>query len=309
MIKVGVIGTGEMGQHHVRVYSEMEDVQLVGIADMNEERVKKLAKKYDATAYTDYKDLLDLDIDAVSIVVPTKLHKEIALDAIDSGINTLIEKPIADTIESANAIMEKSKDVKLMIGHIERFNPAIIALKENMERGVIGRAVSISATRVGPYNPRIRDVGIILDLGVHDIDVMSYLYSKKVKSVHAYAGSVIHRFEDYASILLGFGNGTAGSIETNWLTPHKIRQLTITGTHGIAYVDYIHQSLKLCNEKQIIDVPIKKKEPLKNELEHFIGCIGANKSPIVSGEDGKHALKVALAAIESYKTEKAIEVL
>lgn len=308
-IKVGVMGCGEMGQHHVRVYSQLEGVGLIGIADLDRERVSKLAKEYETEAFTDYNELLKLDLDVVTIAVPTTLHKEVALNTMNRGINLLVEKPIADTLENADAIIKgaEKNDTKLMVGHIERFNPAVIALKENQNE--IGRIVAISAKRVGPYNPRIRDVGIITDLGVHDIDVMSYLYSERIKNVHAYAGSVIHKFEDYAHILLGFNNGNSGAIETNWLTPHKIRQLTVTGTKGIAQVDYIEQSLRIYNGEGEIDVEVEKREPLRNELEHFIECIQKDKRPIIGGWEGKHALETALAAVRSYKEERVIEVL
>ena len=166
-----------------------------------------------------------------------------------------------------------------MVGHIERFNPAIMALKKEVEKGKFGKIVSISATRVGPFEPRVRDVGIILDLGVHDIDLMSYLYSERVREVFATAGSVVHKFEDYASILLKFQNGNAGVIKTNWLTPHKMRSISVTGTKGIAYVDNIKSSLKIYNGLPGVEVEIEWREPLKNELEHFIECIGKDKQP------------------------------
>ncbi len=309
-MKAGVIGTGAMGQHHVRVYSEMEGVELVGIADPDKERVTELAGKYGTEGYTDFHELLMQDIDALSIAVPTTLHRDIALQAIEKGINILIEKPIADTVDNAQTIINAAKEnnVKLMVGHIERFNPAIIALKKEIEKGKFGKIVSISATRVGPFEPRVRDVGIILDLGVHDIDLMSYLYSERVREVFATAGSVVHSFEDYASILLKFQNGNAGVIKTNWLTPHKMRKISVTGTKGIAYVDNIKSSLKLYNGLPGEDVEVEWREPLKNELEHFIKCIERNRQPGVSGEDGLLALKVALSSIESYKNGRVVKV-
>lgn len=308
MIKVGVIGTGAMGQHHARIYSSLDNVDLVGVADVDRERVTSLAGEYKTKAFTDYRLLLDEDLDAVSVVVPTVLHGEVALDAIDVGVHVLLEKPIADSLESADEIIRGAgrKGVRVMVGHIERFNPVVLKLKEVIDSGNLGKIVAMSTTRVGPYNPRIRDVGIIIDLGVHDIDIMSYLYSERVKSVHAYAGSVIHKFEDYASILLGFNNGNSGVIETNWLTPHKIRQLTVTGTKGIAYADYIEQTLRICDECGETNVEIEKREPLRNELEHFIQCMEEDKEPLVTGQDGRYALEIAIAAIKSYKEDKTM---
>lgn len=310
MVRVGIIGTGQMGQHHVRNYSEMKNVELVGIADTSKRRVNRLAKKYNTKGYTDFNELLEQNLNAVSIAVPTTLHKKMVLAAIDKGIDVLVEKPIADSIENADIMIKQAKEkgVKLMVGHIERFNPAIIALKKYIDEKKFGKIVSISTTRVGPFESRIRDVGIIMDLGVHDIDLMSYLYSEEVREVYASAGSVIHRFEDYASILLKFNNGNAGIIKTNWLTPHKVRTLTVTGTKGIAYVDNIKFTLQIYNGKPKVDVKLEKQEPLKNELEHFIECVENGKSPMISGEDGLCALKTALSAIESYKLGRAMMV-
>ncbi|RLF97694.1 gfo/Idh/MocA family oxidoreductase [Thermococci archaeon] len=308
-MRVGVIGIGSMGKNHLRVYSEMNQ-EIVGISDINIEKGNFLAKKYNTKFFRDYRELLKKDLDAVSIAVPTTLHKKVALDCMEKGINILIEKPIADTLRNALEIKAKAEkeDLKVMVGHIERFNPAIEKIKEMTGAGEMGELVSISAKRVGPYNPRIRDVGIIIDLGVHDIDIISYLYKDKVEYVYASAGSVIHNFEDHASILLKFRNGHAGLIETNWLTPFKIRTLTMVGDRGIASIDYLVPSLKLYNEKEEKYIRIEKKEPLKSELEHFIECIKKNKEPIVSIEDGKNALKIALSAIESYKKNKIIKI-
>jgi len=308
MLRIGVIGAGSMGQNHIRVYSNMKDVELIGIADPAADRVKALASQYKTNYFLDHKALLKEEPDAVSIVVPTGMHKPVALDAINSGVNVLLEKPISDTLEHADEIITaaEKKKVKLQIGHIERFNPVVLKLKEEIDSGALGKVVSMSTIRVGPYNPRIRDVGIITDLGVHDIDIMSYLYNETIKSVHAYAGSVIHNFEDYATVLAGFNNGHSGVIETNWLTPHRTRKLTVTGTEAIAYADYIEQTLRICDKRGEALIRIDKKEPLMNELSHFVSCVSGNKSPMVSGLDGRNALEVALAAIKSYKENKTI---
>ncbi len=305
-----MIGAGAMGQHHVRTYSGFSDIELVGIADIDEVRVNKQAKKYNIDGFTDYRKLLKRDLDAVSIATPTMTHRAVALAAIDAGVNILIEKPIADTLENATEIIESAKEagLKLMVGHTERFNPAILKLKEILDSGMLGKIVSISARRVGPYNPRVRDVGVILDLGVHDIDVISYLYGMRVDEVYAIAGADIHSFEDHASIILRFNHEYAGIVETNWLTPHKIRKLTVIGIRGIAYLDYIEQIIELHDENWIRKAKVEKNEPLKNELNHFIECISKNKQPSPSGEDGKHALGVAMAAIESYTKGRAAKV-
>jgi UDP-N-acetylglucosamine 3-dehydrogenase len=309
MVRVGVIGTGVMGVNHIRIYHEMEGVELVGISDIDEERVKELSRKYGTEPFTDYKRLLRKDLDAISIVVPTKLHKQVCLDALEAGANVLVEKPIADTPENADIMIQAAKNAgkALMIGHIERFNPAVIKLKEIIDAGLLGKIVSMSTRRVGAYNPRIRDVGVILDIGVHDIDIISYLYGLKVNKVHAIAGADIHPFEDHASIHLRFDHNQTGLVDTNWLTPHKIRNLTAVGIKSVAYPDYINQTLELHDEKWIREAKVDKAEPLRNELEHFIKCVSTGEMIHCNGEDGKHALEACMAAIDSYKQEKTIQ--
>ena len=310
LIRVGVIGTGAMGQNHLRIYSEMEEVELAGISDIDQKRVEFMATQFKTKAFTNYKKMFLEGLDAVSVVVPTKLHKQVALDALDAGMQVLVEKPIADTIENAEMIIEAAKKAGkvLMIGHIERFNPAVIRLKEIINSGILGKIVSISTKRVGPYNPRIRDVGVILDIGVHDIDIISYLYGKKINSVYAIAGANIHSFEDHASIILRMDHNFAGVVETNWLTPHKVRQLTAIGVKGVAYLDYINQTVQLHDNEWIRKAKVEHSEPLKNELKYFIDCAATGKKPNPCGEDGKHALEVAMAAIRSYQEERLIEV-
>ncbi len=310
MLKVGVIGAGAMGKNHIRIYSEMRDVDLVGIADIDRELIDGLAQQYNTKAFTDYNELLAEGLDAVSIVVPTKMHRKVAVDAIGSGAHVLVEKPIADSIESAEAIIEAAEkhNRSIMVGHIERFNPAVIRLKDIIEQGLLGKIVSISTSRVGPYNPRIRDVGVILDIGVHDIDVISFLYGRHVNQVYAVAGADIHSFEDHATIHMRFDHELSGLVEVNWLTPHKVRKLTAVGVDGVAYLDYMDQTVELHDNGWVRKAKIEQKEPLKNELDYFVDCITNGKEPKPCGNDGKHALKVSLAAISSYSEAKLIEI-
>lgn len=309
-MRVGVIGGGAMGQHHTRIYSEMENVELVGICDVDKNRAQDLAKVHNTKPYFDHKELLGQELDAVSVVVPTTLHSRVALDVIESGTHLLVEKPIANTIENADTIIKAAHDakVKLMVGHVERFNPAVLKLKEIIDSGKLGKIVSVSSRRVGPFNPRIRDVGIIMDLGVHDIDVISYLYGRKINEVYTIAGNNIHTFEDHASILLRCDTNRSGMVETNWLTPNKIRNLTAIGLKGVAYLDYIKQTVELQDQEWTMSAKVESKEPLKNELEHFINAVGSGGKIISNGETSRHALQVAIAAIESYKQGKVVPI-
>ncbi len=307
-MRIGVIGTGAMGQHHLRIYSEMRDVELVGLCDVDRNRAQSLARMYNTTPYFDHRELLRQELDAVSVVVPTTLHTEIALDAIGSGSHLIVEKPIADTLDNADRIINAAHDakVKLMVGHVERFNPAVLKLKEIIDSGMLGKIVSISSRRVGPFNPRIRDVGIIMDLGVHDIDVISYLYGRKINEVYTIAGSDIHTFEDHATILLRCDTNLSGMVETNWLTPNKIRKLTAIGIKGVAYLDYIKQTVEIEDDAWIRTAKVEQREPLKIELEHFVKAVSNGYDVISNGETSRHALQVAMSAIESYQKGKAI---
>lgn len=310
-MRVGVIGVGAMGQHHARVYHEMDDVELVGVSDIDHTRAQQIAEMHDTDAYTDYREMLSRGPDAVSIAVPTTLHKKVAMDAISCGVHLLVEKPIANSIDDADEMVSAAKDagVKLMVGHIERFNPAVIKLKEIIDGGLLGEIVSISTRRVGPHNPRIRDVGIIMDLGVHDIDTISYLYNERAESVYAIAGNGSQNaHENHANILMRFSDNRAGMIDVNWLTPHKVRRLTAVGTEGVAYLDYITQTAELHDGEWIRSAKIEKKEPLVNELEYFIGIAKNNRSYLFE-DDGRYVLRTALAAIQSYEEGRLVRIV
>ena len=302
-IRVGVIGVGAMGRHHARIYHELAGAELVGVADVNKQAAATVAAEYHTKAFTDCEQLLKSDLNAVSIAVPTSLHEEIARKAAQYGVHMLIEKPVANSLVSADRIIgvARRENLKLMIGHIERFNPAIVKLKKLIATHELGQILSISSRRVGPDPPRIRDVGIIIDLAVHDIDAITYLYGKRATNVYAIGGNSFHIKEDYASILLRYGDRHSGIVETNWLTPHKIRKITVTGTEGVAEADYLEQSLKIWKKEFVRNVQIAKREPLRNELEHFLRCVANGEKPIPSGEEGKYVLYVALSAIESYQ--------
>ena len=310
-LRVGIIGCGVMGQNHIRTYKNIEHVELVGIADINEELVTETANIYNTKGYTDYEDLLCEKLDIISIAVPTLLHKEVALKSIETGANILIEKPIADTVENAREIVSaaKNKNVKLMVGHIERFNPAVSEFKNIISSGTLGNLSSISSRRVGPYPKRGYDVGVILDLGTHDIDIISYLYDHRVNDVYAVAGRYIHPFEDHASLMIRFSNGCAGIIETNWLTSNKLRKLSVVGLKGIASLNFIEQKIEIFeNGIEQKEINVNFKDPLLSEIEHFIDVVENGGEPLVTGEDSIHALVVALAAIESYKCGKVMKI-
>jgi UDP-N-acetylglucosamine 3-dehydrogenase len=295
MLKVGVVGLGSMGQHHVRLYSQL-GCELVGVVDANLERARELGEKYNVPYYQDYHDLLTR-VEAVSIAVPTTLHHPVAMDFLNKGVHCLVEKPIAFRTFEADELIKAAENnkVKLAVGHIERFNPAVIKLKEVIDKGILGKILIISTRRVGPSVPRIRDVGVVIDSATHDIGVVRHLIGKEPVSVFSRVGSLKHPKEDHAVIVLDF-DGSIACIEVNWFTPHKVRTLTVTGSAGIAYLDYIEQSVTVHNTHEQIDTAVKKDEPLKLEIEDFIKSIATDQNPGVDGIEGREILRIALAS-------------
>jgi UDP-N-acetylglucosamine 3-dehydrogenase len=306
-VNVGVIGVGAMGYNHARVYHSLEDVNLIGVSDVSQHTLDKVSKKYNTKGYTDYQELLkNPEIEVVSVCVPTTHHHSVVMAAIENGKHILVEKPIAFTLKEAEEMVDAAneKGVKLSTGHVERFNPAVQKAKELIENDVIGDVVSASAKRVGPFPPRIKDVGVTIDLAIHDLDVMYYLFNEDVTQVYATMGSILEKceFEDHAEIMTKFENGTTGLLEVNWLTPYKRRALDVTGTDGIIAIDYIDQSIDVSG-KFAQNVEIEHEEPLKNEIKSFLNSIRNDETPEITGEDGLNALKMVLAANKSSKED------
>jgi UDP-N-acetylglucosamine 3-dehydrogenase len=295
-MKIGVIGVGNMGQNHVRIYHEL-GAEIVGVADLDKQKAVKIANQYGAIAFTDYKKLLNYKLDAVSITAPTTSHREIALVVIEKGINLLVEKPIADSIAHGEEIVlaAEKAGIKLMIGYIERFNPVVRKLKDIIDEGILGTLILMSARRVGAFPPSAIDAGIMTDSASHDIDIIRYITNKEPVEVYSKLSHIQNTKGDCGLVVLDMG-GVVASIEVNWFTPHKVRTMVVTGTKGIAYVDYIEQTLKVYNAGWKMEPQFERDEPLRLELKHFIECIEQDKQPLVSGKDGLKTLKIALEA-------------
>lgn len=308
-LRVAVVGAGFMGQHHVRIYNEMASAELVGIADIDES-VARLAATCSTRFFEDYRDLLALKPELVSIAVPTSLHHKVALEALASNAHVLIEKPISDRLEHAQAIVQAARDArrKVFVGHVERFNPTISALKEAIDRGLLGSIRSIANLRVGRYNKRIFDTGIILDLGTHDIDLISFLFGTRARSVFAIGSLEAGRaFEDHATITLKFDEEQTGYIELSWLSPYKVRKMFVTGTRHFGLIDLMEQSIIIYDGEQWADSGlVTRDEPLKLELKSVVETVERDLPAKVSGEDSIYTLQVALGAISSYQQAEAV---
>lgn len=320
MLRVGVIGVGAMGRNHARVYNEMEETELVAVADSNPETAHKAARLFRTTAYTDYGEMLERErLDAVSIAVPSREHLAAAQAAAGAGVSMLVEKPIAGSVAEAERIIALAHErrVLLTIGHIERFNPAVIELKRRLDSGELGRIFQIRVRRLGPFPARIRDVGVVLDLATHDLDIFCYLTGVPVTRVYAETARRIHTdHEDLLSGIIAFANGTVGVLDINWLTPTKVRELSVTGECGMFVVNYLTQelyfyrnrstegdwkslqTLSSVSEGEMIKPNIQMREPLKVELESFVRAVACQETAPVSGEDGLRALALAQRLVE-----------
>ncbi len=284
MINVGVIGVGNMGKHHARVYSEIEGVDLVAVADLDKNNGRRIARKFNCRYYDSVSRLLDTEnLDAATIAVPTSMHSDVALECIGRGVPVLIEKPIAESVASAQKIIKQSEksNVVVCVGHIERFNPVVGMLKTLVRQGKFGKIIAINTKRVGLYPSQITDTDVIVDLAVHDIDVCSFILEKGPESVYARAGKALNskRF-DYADIFLNY-DGVDVIVQVNWITPVKVRELTLTGIKSYAELSYINQTLRIFKKGHgedvdivnIEEISLRKEEPLKKELKNFIEYI------------------------------------
>ena len=326
-LRAAVIGLGSMGSNHARVFADLPGVELVGIADPDPDRIAKALAGRSIPGFPDTATLLrETKPDLVSVVVPTQLHEEVALQVIAADANLLLEKPIAATLEAAQRIARaaEAKGVLLTIGHIERFNPAVQELKQRLSDGQGGRVIQIRARRVGPFPHRIRDVGVIHDLGPHDIDIMRYLLNDEIERVYAEARRHINTGnEDLFAGMLRFRGGALGLLEINWLTPTKERTLSVLCEKGMFVVDYAAQTLAFyenfaaaAREGAIASVtegpmtryPVANREPLRVELEHFRDAVRDGLPAPVSAHDGMVALAVAEALVRSAESGDPVTV-
>ncbi|HEX9261071.1 MAG TPA: Gfo/Idh/MocA family oxidoreductase [Candidatus Bathyarchaeia archaeon] len=309
---VAVVGTGFWGKNHARVYKELESTELVAICDANAKRAKTISDQFGVKAYTNSARMMKKEnIEAVSICTwSTSLAKE-ALKGLDAGKHVLVEKPMATNTKQAQKLLAKAEENKLhlTVGFLMRFIPGVQHIREAIASKTIGELVCATAKRVSQWPERIGDVGVVKDTAIHDIDVMQFIYNENPIAVYAKTGSMRHRkFEDYAQIMLTYEGGKSAFIESNWLTPYKTRTLTVTGSDAIMRLDYITQEVWIEAAKENRQPKYPWQEPLKLELQNFADCIMKKEKPIVTGEDGLKALRIAEAALLSSEKNKAIRI-
>ncbi len=302
-VRVGVIGTGHLGKHHARILASMPEARLVGVVDTREAVAKEIGAAHQVPAFTDYKALEGM-VDAVTVVVPTVLHHEVARFFLERNVHTFIEKPITKTLEEATDLVQVAthKQLTLQVGHVERFNAAMIKLQSLCEAPRF-----IECQRMGPFSNRIQDVGVVQDLMIHDIDIVLSLVHSPIKRIDAVGIPVLSHNEDIANAHIVFENGCIANLTASRVSEEKIRKLRIFEMDKYCSLDYANQAITMARkshlEPKILkeDLAVEKVEPLRLELEHFIQCIREQKKPLVTIEDGKNALEVALEILALIK--------
>jgi len=330
MLKAGVIGVGSMGRHHARIYREMESVELVGIADNNGSNATRISSAYNVPAYVDYQELLaQHQPDLVTLAVPTHLHYSIGADLLRRGIHVLIEKPIAGSVAEGRALIDLARHhgALLAVGHIERFNPVIGELRRRLHDGMAGQVYKVHVQRLSPYPARITDTGVVVDLASHDIDLLRYLIGAKIQRIYGETLRTINSDrEDAFSGLMRFSNGVIGVLDVNWITPQKVRRLTVTGSRGMFTCDLLSQELffyenESCpaqwdslsilrgvSEGNILGIRIQRYEPLLAEITDFVEAVQSGGKPTVTGEDGLETLRLALQFVRSGQENRLFDV-
>ncbi|BAY18805.1 oxidoreductase [Nostoc sp. HK-01] len=319
-IRVGVIGVGNMGQHHARVLSSMKDVELIGVADINVERGLETASKYKGRFFEDYCDLLP-HVEAVCIAVPTRLHYAVGINCLLAGIHVLIEKPIAASISEAESLVNAAAESGciLQVGHIERFNPAFRELSKVLKTEEL---LALEAHRMSPYSDRANDVSVVLDLMIHDIDLMLELAASPVVKLTASGTRALDSgYLDYVTATLGFANGIVATLTASKVTHKKIRRIVAHCKNSFTEADFLKNEIlvhrqtttNLTDNRQLLyrqDGLIEKVyttniQPLSAELEHFVNCVHGGNQPSVGGEQALKALRLA-SLIEQMALEERV---
>lgn len=301
-LRAGVIGVGYLGRFHAQKYAALENVDLVGIADVSRERAEEVAAEVGTTAFTDYRELL-AQVDLVSIVVPTQHHFPVAKECLEAGCHILLEKPVTQTVAEADELIRMAAERHLIfqVGHLERFNPAILAL-----RGVLKNPLFIESHRLAPFKPRGTDVNVVLDLMIHDIDIILNMVPSTVKVVNSVGVPVLSNEVDIANARLQFENGCVANVTASRASREAMRKIRIFQSDAYISIDYQERKIAIFRKggeglpiPGLPNVTMEEKsfeqgDALLAEIRAFISAVGTGTAPPVTGEDGKRALELAL---------------
>ena len=318
-IRVGLAGLGSMGRNHLRILSSISGASLVAVADPVVEMVAAATAGSQVRGFDDPLEMIaSADLDAVVIAAPTTAHVDLAHAAIERGLAVLVEKPLAASVADARGIVDAAAlaGIPVQVGHVERFNPAVLELGRLLEAGWLSTVYAIVSRRAGPFPARIRDVGVTVDLATHDVDILSWIAGERPIRVYAEVAQRLHAtHEDLLFGLLHFPSGATGMLDVNWLTPAKRRQLSVIGEEGMFELDYLTQRLTFTRTDiahpkpirgfaqtftgDIAELPVVNAEPLAAEIDAFLGVVRSGGRPVVSGEDGLWAVIIANALLEA----------
>jgi predicted dehydrogenase len=304
-IRTAVIGVGYLGQFHAEKYAQLENSELAAVVDIDRERGAMVAEKVDSRFYSDYREIIG-QVDAVSIVVPTQSHYEVAKAFLERGVHVLLEKPITTTLAEADELIEIASANKLVfqVGHLERFNPVVVALD-----GIVRQPGFIESIRISPFKPRGTDVNVVLDLMIHDIDIIQQIVGAEVKEINSIGAPVFTEEEDIANARIQFANGCIANVTASRISLKSERKMRIFQADAYITVDYQNKKFAIFRKgdgEMFPGIPNITKEEhcfeqtdaLKCEIEAFLNSITAGKPPMVSGEDGRKALETALKIIK-----------
>lgn len=292
-IKVAVIGVGHMGREHARVYSTLEEAELTGVYDIDQTIGRRVAQQHNCQLFNTLDQALEA-AEAVTISTPTVSHFEIASKFLDRGKHVLLEKPMTSTTEEATQLVNlaKAKGSILQVGHIERFNPVLRALEDRLTHPRF-----IEAHRLSPYPGRSTDIGVVMDLMIHDLEIILHLVKAPIASVDAVGVAVLSKGEDIANARLRFEDGCVANITTSRISPEKMRKIRVFQDDAYLSLDYQKQEGEIYRKSGSTitrdAIPVMREEPLKNELQSFINCVATSTSPVVTGAHASKALKVA----------------
>jgi UDP-N-acetylglucosamine 3-dehydrogenase len=312
-LNVGVVGVGFWGRNHVRVFSELPYVKVEAVCDIDYERARDVAAKFNVVNYYSSIDemLKRHSLEAVSICTPSVSHAELTIKCLEAGVNVFVEKPLASTLDECLKIIDtvKSCNKVVMTGFIERFNPSVRKAKDLLRNGEIGDVIMSHSRRIGWWPERIGDVGVVKDTAIHDIDLARYIFEDEPSQVYARGGRQKHTIaEDHVQAILSFrDNDKTAFIEANWLTPRKKREMYITGSNGVITIQFLTQQLVIEKADIVLEPLLKYEEPLKNELTYFTECLLSKCKPMPDEVDGAKAIAIAEAIIKSIQTNKSVE--
>ncbi len=304
LLRVGVVGVGVMGSNHARVFADLPGTRLVGVADPDRKQREFVCDALGCAGHTDVEGLLAAGVDAVTIAAPTHLHRDLALACIARGVHVMVEKPIAPSVEEGRAIIAAASraGTALMVGHVERFNPAVETIKEAIRGEDI---LSIAITRVGPFPPRMSNVGVVIDLAVHDIDLIGWFTDSEIVDVQPQVRSAIAEREDIALLQFRTASGVLAQINTNWLTPFKARNVTVATKNKYIMADLLTRQVTECfgfqpdGSYSMRHLSVGYAEPLRAELQAFMSAVRGDSKPAVTGEEGVDALAIAIRCLQA----------